>query len=33
MKVGELADSMENSILAKFQHPMSFSFAGAGVQK
>jgi hypothetical protein len=33
MKVGELVDSIEDSILEKFQHPMSCSFCGAGVQK
>jgi hypothetical protein len=32
MKVGELADSIEKRILAKFQHPMSCSFCGTGVQ-
>jgi hypothetical protein len=31
--IGELLDSIENSILAKFQHLMSCSFCGAGVSK
>jgi hypothetical protein len=30
MEVCELVDSIENSILAKFQHPMSCSFVVQG---
>jgi hypothetical protein len=32
MKVGELVVCKENSILAKFQHPMTCSFCGATVK-
>jgi hypothetical protein len=31
VKVCELVDPIENSILAKLHHPMSLSFSGAGV--
>jgi hypothetical protein len=33
MKVGDLVDSIENSILAKFQQPMSRIYCGVGVKK
>jgi hypothetical protein len=33
MKVGELVDSIENTIPAKFQHHMLCGFCGAMVQK
>jgi hypothetical protein len=33
IKVGELVDTIENSLLAKFQHCISCSFCGAGMRK